>query len=124
MDSRSHRFASPGIPPRWEQLPKETTRPDFLRRSLAISSCSDIRTAPLMKLTAMDLSGRASTSLTLKSRATGQNTRSTTASSQPPQLAHQYKATLGFSAMSNPLPVQRTQPLQVRGHLVDRGLQF
>src|SRR3990172_6629223 len=77
MDSLSHRFARPGTPPMWEQLPNAITNRDFLRGSFAISSCSESRIAPLMKLTVMEPSGIASTSDTLKSRATGQNTMST-----------------------------------------------
>ena len=90
------------MPPRWAQAPKATTSCAFWRSMCTHSSCSDIRTPPLMKATAMDLSGIASMSRRLKSMATGQSTmstasttlricssRSTTASSHPPQEAHQ-----------------------------------
>ena len=90
------------MPPSCAQAPKAITYCDFLRSRWAISSCSVVRMAPLMKVATMDLSAMASTSLRLKSIATGHSTmstaattsrmssaRSTTASSQPPQEAHQ-----------------------------------
>jgi len=90
------------MPPELAQAPKEMTNWLLRRRRRTHSSCSVVRIAPLMKETVMDLSGRASMSFFLKSIATGQRTmstafttprmssaRSTTASSQPPQEAHQ-----------------------------------
>ena len=90
------------MPPELAQAPKETTTWLFFLRSRTHSSCSEVRTAPLMKLATIDLSGLASMSSFLKSIATGQriistasttlrmsSARSTTASSQPPQEAHQ-----------------------------------
>ena len=49
MASRSHRLARPGMPPRWAQLPKATRTCAFRRSRWAISSCSVVRMAPLMK---------------------------------------------------------------------------
>ena len=96
------RLASAGTPPQAAQAPKAMTSCDLRRSSFATRSCSAVRTAPLMNDTAMAPSSRASTSEYLKSSATGQSTistaavtsrmssaRSTTASSQPPQEAHQ-----------------------------------
>ncbi len=60
------RLARPGMPPRWAHAPKATTSWAFLRSMWTHSSCSDIRTPPLMKATAMDLSGIASMSLPLE----------------------------------------------------------
>ena len=90
------------MPPRWAQEPKATSTFALRRSRWAISSCSVVRMAPFTKAARMDPSSMASTSAFLKSRATGQNTmstaattsrifsaRSTTASSQPPQEEHQ-----------------------------------
>src|SRR5271169_6509502 len=94
------------------QDPKATTSVLFLLSSFAISSCSDVRTAPLIIETSIPPSLIASTSCFLKSIATGQKTmstalttprmssaRSTTDSSHPPHEAHQYNATFGLSGM-------------------------
>src|SRR5512146_2552338 len=85
---------------------------DLARRRCAISSCSELRTAPLIRVASKPPSARFSTSLRLPSRATGQkamstasvsvntpSARSTTASSHPPHDAHQYRAIFGLSGM-------------------------
>ena len=90
------------MPPRWAHAPYAIKTWLLRRSSRAISSCSEVRMAPLSNVATIDPSGMASTSFFLKSSATGQKTmstasttirissaRSTTDSSQPPHEAHQ-----------------------------------
>jgi hypothetical protein len=97
--------------PSLAQDPKATRTLDFFLSTWAMCSCSLVRMLPLNKHTSMAPSSIASTSRTLASTATGQNTmskaaatsrifslRARTAISHPPQEAAQYKA-------SFPLPL-------------------
>src|SRR5574341_1948165 len=112
------KFARPRIHPSQAHEPNATSIFDFWRISLAMCSFSSLRIPPLKRVSKMEPSSIASTSLYLASIAMGQKTTSklastsrifswvlSTAISQPPQEAAQYIANLGF-----PLAVMLAPP--------------
>src|SRR5512139_591027 len=122
--------------PSWAHEPKATSTFDLRRRRWARCSFSLVRIDPLNRQTSMWPSGMASTSLYLKSTATGQKRMSATASmsrifsrsstmaiSQPPQDAAQYRPSFSLSAMlfllarQLLLPVERSQLAHLSGEI-------
>src|SRR4030042_7148949 len=132
MSARLVKLASAGMPPKQAQAPKATITLDLSRSSLAISSCSVLRIAPLKRHRSMLLSSMARTWWYLKSRAIGQNTISTrlaissifsfvsrTATSQPPQAAAQYNASFGLAIGATSVPAERSQFPDLFRHFVN-----
>src|SRR5574342_148577 len=110
--------------PSQAQEPKATRSFDFLRSNLAMCSFSSLRMPPLNRVSRIEPSSIASTSLYLASMATGQKTTSklastsrifswmlSTAISQPPHEAAQYIANFGFLPLG---AVMRAPPQGIR----------